>query len=86
METLKFRTECQEDVTEFKKYMPSKEMRTVAKEKDALEGVTITFETNMTLDKVIYYMGKVLHGHSMYQTLAPVAEYTGIRNYDISFY
>ena len=42
--------------------------------------VEFEFETNLTLDEVIEILKNVPDGHVMYQSVQPIADYTGERD------
>ena len=45
--------------------------------------VVVTFYSNDTLDEIRDVMRHVVDGHVMWQTVQPVAEYTGERDYEL---
>jgi hypothetical protein len=79
----KFRAECQYDVDVFK-YGNEHEISNLKIENDKdFPDVYVTFDSDLPLEEIIYLMREVEDGHVMYQTLRPIQEYTGERNYDL---
>tara|TARA_R110000868_G_scaffold275187_1_gene534865 strand:- start:177 stop:440 length:264 start_codon:yes stop_codon:yes gene_type:complete len=87
MTTYKFRAETLIDIELFKiqagghisnlKAIPNDP------ETSTFPDITITFDSEMPIENLIYIMRKVEDGHVMFQTLKPIEEYTGERDYSI---
>ncbi len=45
--------------------------------------VEFEFETHLSLTEVIQQLKRLIDGHVMYQTVKPINEYTGERNYSM---
>lgn len=85
----KFRAECLNDVIEFLLRCPTAarasrlevDVGETLPEKDS--DPVVELETMLTLEEIRSLMGKVEDGHVMYQTVQPVASYTGERDHNV---
>ena len=80
METYKFKAECKEDINELLDRFPNyfiNDWRTIDVNRESVEA---SFETNLTIDEIRYCMTAIPNGELMYQTVAPIVEYSGARN------
>ena len=77
----KFRAECEHDVKRFEMLIG------IATERIAAEScspdVTATFESTMTLAEIRAALDQIVDGHVMKQTVQPIGEYTGDRDYNL---
>jgi len=82
----KFRAECQEDVLDLLILLPSGNI--VDHDFDPFDEASPDVEVeielkNTTLDELREIMTEVIDGHVMVQTVMPIEEYTGERNYEL---
>lgn len=79
----KLRAECSNDVALFIQNAHS-QMTNFKMQKDKeLPDVDFEFETELELDIIVLTLKNIEDSHVMYQTLKPINEYTGERNYDL---
>lgn len=82
MITYKFRAECQEDAQNFQNISKG-----LAQNFDFQKGtvidIIVTFDSNLNLSEIIGLLRNIEDGHVMVQTVRPIHEYTGQRNYDL---
>ncbi len=77
MNTYKFRAECVYDVYQFTRLGHAENVMLALH--NTLPDVEVTFETKMNLRNVKRLLAKVVDGHVMLETVAPVELYTGER-------
>lgn len=87
-EQFKFRAECLADVRE--KWLAALADNDAEVEaihcvslNDELPDVEVTFYSDDSLDEIRDVMRQIIDGHVMWQTVAPIAEYTGQRNFEV---
>ena len=79
----KLRAECSNDVVQFIQNAHS-QMTNFKMQKDKeLPDVEFEFETELALDEIILTLKEIEDSHVMYQTVKPIDEYTGERDYDL---
>ena len=81
--TYKLRAECSQDVSSFiaKAHM---QMQTFSMIKiDYLQDCEFVFESNLTLNEIVYVLKDLVDCHVMYQTVKPIDEFTGERNFEM---
>ncbi len=79
----RFRAECQVDVDELRRLIGTKLDRITIVNTAPYPDVEVEIETSFSLDELRNLMRQVLDGHVMVQTVAPITEYTGERNYEL---
>jgi len=83
----KFRAECSNDALMFREntvsLMDNFNITTQDIDGLAIPDVDVEFESNLTLDEIIDKMKDVIDGHVMFQTVKPIEEYTGERDYHL---
>ncbi len=77
MNTFKFRAECVADVYRFVRLGHATNV--VVALHNTLPDVTVTFDSTLGLESVKRLMAKIVDGHVMRETVAPVELYTGQR-------
>ncbi len=75
--TFKFRAECLYDVNAALKKVPCSKFKI---ECNFLPDCTAEIETSYTLEQVKESLKRIIDGHVMLETIAPIAKYTGERN------
>lgn len=87
MTTYKFRAECYDDVEQFEELadnLISHVIVTVAyPEIFGHPDVIVTFDSEQSIESLIALMQYVDDSHVMHQTLKPINEYTGERDYSL---
>jgi hypothetical protein len=78
MKKYKLRTECTVDVINFLNKLIDYSLTSFSLSEGEFE-----FETDLTLDKIILILQNLTDTHVMYQTVKPIEEYTGERDYKI---
>ena len=79
----KLRAECSQDVVYFLNNVHTQlSSFSLIKDKE-LPDVEFEFETDLTLDEIILTLQDFDDAHVMYQTVKPIEEYTGERNYEL---
>lgn len=82
MITYKFRAECQEDAQNFQNI--SKGLaQNFDFQKGTIIDIIVTFESNLNLSDIIGLLRNIEDGDVMVQTVRPIHEYTGERNYEL---
>ncbi len=82
--TYKLRAECSHDVAEFIQKSHG-QMKNFKMERDKLfPDVVFKFESDLPLNKIILTLRDIEDSHVMYQTVKPIKQYTGKRNYDLN--
>ena len=83
----KFRAECSHDALTFRdNTIGLTENFTIIPqdiEGSPIPDVDVEFDSEMSLDEIIDEMREVIDGHVMLQTVKPIEEYTGERDYDL---
>jgi hypothetical protein len=79
----KLRAESLNDVVEFIQNEYSHMKNFNMKRDELLPDVDFEFETDLTLDAIIFKLKNINDSHVMYQTIKPINEYTGARNYEL---
>jgi len=77
----KFRAECEEDVRALQTRMLGDFY--ICKSVATPPDVTVILESNLSLPEIINLMRTVSDAHVMHQTVKPIEEYTGERDYDL---
>jgi len=79
----KCRAECEEDILKFwDNNIDDVSDLEIFSSLNPLE-VEATFNSPLELSEIIKLMENIFDGHVMYQTVKPIDEYTGERDYDI---
>jgi len=79
----KLRAECSTDVVQFIKNAHSQLTNfKMQKDKD-FPDVEFEFETELALDEIILKLKKIKDAHVMRQTVKPIDEFNGKRNYNL---
>ena len=84
MNKYKFRAECSHDVVEFIIKIRTQLINFKMDSVPGFPDVEFEFETELRLDKIITVLKSIGDSHVMYQTVKPLAEYTGERNYSLN--
>jgi hypothetical protein len=79
----KFRAECRHDYDCLLQILPTEPNNEVIEPSDGFPDIEVEFDLNITIDKLRDLMREVEDGHVMVQTVMPIDEYTGDRNYDL---
>ena len=79
----KFRAECSQDAEQFKQENREAISNFEIVPVEGFPDVDVTFDSHLELSEIIELMKDIDHGHVMYQTVKPVDEYTGKRDYDL---
>lgn len=86
MNTYKLRAECWDDIQKMYEELGDDVIPfgvTIHKDKSGLPDVEAVFKSPLPWQKIIDLMLCIEDGHVMYQTIKPIEEYTGERNYKI---
>ncbi len=85
MNTYKFRAECELDVKNFMALMPTSTILRIdpIDEDMELPDVECILQTSMTIDRVRFIAFNAEDCHVIAQTIAPINEYTGERDFNI---
>ena len=78
----KFRVECGPDYTRIKRVIGDRMVENKY-ECDGFGDIEVTIESTLSLDQLRQLISSVPDAHVAVQTIMPVAEYTGDRNYDL---
>ena len=79
----KLRAECSNDVMKFIEKAHG-HMENFKMERDKqFPDVDFEFESKLNLDEIILILRDIDDGHVMVQTVKPIKEYTGERNYEL---
>jgi hypothetical protein len=79
----KLRAESLNDVVQFIQNEYSHMKNFNMKRDELFPDVDFEFETDLTLDEIIFKLKNINDSHVMYQTIKPINEYTGSRNYEL---
>lgn len=80
----KLRAECSQDILNFLEKSGNQMMSfKMTREDLTFPDAEFEFETKLTLDEIILILKGIIDSHVMYQTVKPISEYTGERNYDL---
>jgi hypothetical protein len=83
----KFRAECSLDALTFKDNTIGLTDNFEITQQDIdglpIPDVDVEFESDLSLDEIIDEMRDIIDGHVMLQTVKPIGEYTGERDYDL---
>jgi hypothetical protein len=79
----KLRAESLNDVVQFIQNEYSHMKNFNMKRDELFPDVDFEFETDLTLDEIIFKLKNINDSHIMYQTIKPINEYTGTRNYEL---
>jgi ABC-type uncharacterized transport system permease subunit len=79
----KFRAECSQDAEQFKHENREAISDYEIQKVEGYPDVYVTFDSYLELSEIIELMRDIDDGHVMYQTVKPIEEYTGERNYEL---
>jgi len=79
----KLRAECLSDVVEFIRKEQNHLINFNTQKDGIFPDYDLEFETELDLDQIILKLREIEDSHVMYQTVKPIAEYTGQRDYDL---
>lgn len=78
-----FRAECRHDAERFYEENSEAIANLTITPWEGFPDVDVTFESHLELNEIIELMKDIDDGHVMYQTVKPIDEYTGERDYDL---
>lgn len=83
-----FRAECTHDIIEFQKQLLNTDYNVLNwdfsyKQSSIFPDVECEITINLEIDDLKKLMMLIPDGHILYQTLKPINEYDGVRNYDL---
>jgi len=79
----KFRAECAEDAYRFEAKNRDAILNMQITPTEGIPDVEVTIDCELKKSEIILLMKEIADGHVMYQTVLPINEYTGHRNYDL---
>ena len=79
----KLRAECSNDVVLFIQNTHSQMLNFSMVKYPELPDVDFEFETELALEEIILILKDIEDSHVMYQTVKPIEEYTGDRDYNL---
>lgn len=79
----RFRAECQPDVDDLRSLLGKGFDKITIINSPPFPDVEVELETKLSLEELRAVMRRVVDGHVMVQTVAPLDEYTGERDYDL---